>query len=203
MPYRIHFVDRHAKAVALADFMTTVPTEELTGLLDEAKIMLRDREFGNENYGRNSKPSDPYWFENKLIADAGRYIAEGKPLDAFMYCLTEHNHGHSGFTSQSYRVYMHPVNDTEREMSEKIRQMIVSVANALVNSDPLSRNVADLLGDGWLVISSAYSCLTMLGQDVPSELIDRLRGLLGDCNQFAQKNREILQLQHWFKHRFS
>jgi hypothetical protein len=150
---------------------------------------------------RNSKPGEPYWFENHLIASARKYLAEGKPFDAYMECLVESNHGHSGFTNQSYRVYMHPVNDAERDMSEKIRQMVIDVADALISSDPLSKNM-DMLGEGWLTISSVYSCLVLLGEDVPSSLVDRLRKLILDCKKFADKNREIGQLELTFKHRF-
>lgn len=202
MPYRIHFHDRRTKVNAIADFLTTIPVEELAGLLDEAKIVLRKREFGNDNLGRNCKPDEPYWFENNLIADAKKYIDEGKPLDAFMYCLVESIDGKSGFTTQSYRLYMHPVNDDERNMSEKIRKMILSVADALINSDPLSKNVTGFLGDGWLAISSTYDCLTMLGQDVPQDMIDRLRNLLEGCRMFANKNSKISQLQFAFENRF-
>ncbi len=202
MPYRIHYADRHIKVLALTDFLTTVPLEELSGLLDEAKILLRDREFGSENFGRNCKPEEPFWFENNLIADAQKHIAAAKPLDAYMECLTESNHGHSGFTGQSYRLYMHPVNDAERDMSEKIRQMIVDIAGALINSDPLSKDVADFMGDGWLAISSSYHCLIMLGQDVPTDMIDQLRSHIAGCKKFANKNREIAQLEKAFKCRF-
>jgi hypothetical protein len=96
---------------------------------------------------------------------------------------------------------MHPVNDAERDMSEKIRQMVIDVADALISSDPLSKNM-DMLGEGWLTISSVYSCLVLLGEDVPSSLVDRLRKLILDCKKFADKNREIGQLELTFKHRF-
>lgn len=201
MPYRIHYADRHLKVLALADFLTTVPFEELSGLLDEAKILLRDREFGSENLGRNCKPEEPYWFENHLIADAHKHIATGKPLDAYMKCLRESNHGHSGFTGQTYRLYMHPVNDAERDMSEKIRQMIVDIADALINSDPLSKDMS-MLGDGWMTVSSIYDSLIMLGQDVPPDMIGQLRSLITGCKKFANKNSEIAQLEQAFKYRF-
>lgn len=203
MPYRIHYADRHAKVLALADFMTTVPNEEFAGLLDEAKIMLREREFGHEDLGRNAKPNEPYWFENHLIADANKYIAAGNPFKAYMHCLSESNHGHSGFTGQSVRVYMHPVNDEEREISEKIRQMILRVADALITSNPLSvETEMGPVGYGWGAISGAYNCLVMLGEDVPPEMIERLRSLVSEAQKFAKVNREIEQLERMFKHRF-
>jgi hypothetical protein len=203
MPYRIHYADKHEKVVALADFLTTVPHEEFSELLDEAKILLRDREFGNENLGRNCKSEEPYWFENRLIADAHKHIAAGNPLKAYMECLRGSNHRHSGFTSQSYRVYMRPVNDVEREMSEKIRQMILKVADALISSDPLSNeSEMGVLGYGWGAISDAYECLVMLGQDVPLDMICRLRSLVLDCKKFTRMNSEIDLLQHAFKCRF-
>lgn len=201
MPYRIHYADKNAKVLSLVDFLTTVPLEELPALLDEANILLRDREFGSKHSVRNCKPEEPYWCENNLIANASKLVAAGKPLNAYAECLMESNHGHSGFVSQSYRLYMHPVNDVERAMSEKIRQMIIDIANALINSDPLSKNI-DMFGDGWATISSIYSCLVMLGQDVPPDMVDRLRSLVCDCEYFAANNREIEQLQHQFKRRF-
>jgi hypothetical protein len=94
------------------------------------------------------------------------------------------------------------MNDAEREMSEKIRKMIVDVADALIKSDPLSKNVEGFMGDGWLMISSIYRCLIMLGQDVPLELVNQLRGLIDGCMQFSEKNREISRLQYSFKCRF-
>jgi hypothetical protein len=201
MPYRIHCSDRNAKVTQLADFLTTVPEEDLAGLIDEAKALLYHREFSNNNLlGRNSKLAEPH--EEHLIRKARTYLDEGKPLHAFMECLSETNHGHSGFTNRTRRLYMHPLNDTERDMSEKIRQTIIDVANALTNSDPLSKDITDFMSDGWISITASYECLVMLGQDVPLDMVGKLRNLVEGCKKFAHMNSEIVQLEYRFKFHF-
>ena len=190
MSYRIHSADRHAIVLQLADLLRHIPCDEFSGLLADAELMFLIREPGNKEPG--AKPARPYLFENNLIASANEYIANGNPLNAYMHCLKEGNR----------RIYMHPVNDAERVMSEKIRQMIVKIADALINSDPLSKNIEDFMGDGWITITSSYDCLVMLGKDVPPELIGQLRSLIVECQKFANENGEILSLEHTFKNRF-
>ncbi len=201
MPYRTHVADKLAQICKVASFLEGIPQEEIPELLAAAERMLHFREFGSEGRGRNCAPNEPYWFEHSLIANAKERVAAGNPLDAYMYSLNEHNHGHSGFTDQVRRVYRHPVNPDEQAVSEKIRQMIIDVATALLESKPLSKSM-DIFGDGWMTVSAIFGCLVMLGQDVPKILIDALRSLIGECKKSSVKNEEILELEHNFEKRF-
>lgn len=130
------------------------------------------------------------------------HIAAGKPFEAYKQCLEESSHErHFGFRSETQRVYMHPFNDQEFGISERIRQMIINIATALIDSKPLSKSM-NVNGEGWTSISSSYDCLVMLGKDVPRELIDKLRTLIVASKGFARGNSDITKLENTFRKRF-
>lgn len=201
MPYRTHHADNHARICKLADLLGEVPEQETAGLLAEAEKILLSREFGSERLGRNADPKDPYWFEHHLIAEARKLVEAGKPLDAYQSSLSEHNHGHSDFTGQVRRVYKRPTNEVERVVSEEIRQMIIEIATALIDSEPLSKEM-DTFGHGWGSITAIFDCLIMLGASVPKHLIEQLRYLIAECKKSKIKNDGIPQLERDFENRF-
>jgi hypothetical protein len=201
MPYKTHHADKSAQVCRLADLLEGVPQQETAGLLVEAEKMLLSRESRRGDLGRNSDLKDPYWFEYRLIAEAKKLIKAGKPLEAYLGSLTEQNHGHSGFIDQVRRVYRRPTNEAEQTISEEIRQMIVGVATALIDSAPLSKKMG-ILGDGWISITAIFDCLTMLGESVPKHLVKQLRHLLVECKNTKTKNDGIPQLEREFENRF-
>lgn len=187
--YRIHRADKHEKVLQLRDLLVGIPIEQTEELLAEANKMLCNR---------NVKIDDAYRYENFLIAEAEKHIAAGDPVKAYWECLSETNHGHSGFTHNTRRIYMRPINDTEREVSKNIRKMIIAVAYALIKSDPLSKNVED----GWVSISSIYGCLVLLGEHQEPGMVEKLKEIIAQCKKFVKENVEISRLVVNFKNRF-
>ncbi len=201
MSYRIHHSDRHALVLQLADLHRQIPDEQFAGLLADARQLHYDAEFGNPGLVRNCQKDDPYWFEHHLIKEADRLLAAGKPLTAFLECLSEHNHGHSGFTDQVGRVYRRPTNDAERQVSKKLRGMILKVAQALIDSDPPSMEIGQF-GNGWMSMIGIDICITYLGADVPRKLIEQFAQLLAKYCVADPGNSEVSGVEHTFKRRF-
>ena len=193
--YRIHAVDKPAKTRELADVISNIPAEQMDYFLAEANKMLSS--------SRDIKFENSYIFENFLIAEAEKHIARGDPVMAYWHCLREGNHGNSGFTNTTRRIYMRPGNDIERNVSENLRKMIISVANALINFDPLSKGVEDIMGDGWVAVCSIYDCLVLLGEEVDLEMVQKLKELIAGCKKFEKKNPEIFKLEVSFTNRFA
>ena len=177
MPYRIHPSQKHGLALKLADLLRFIPEEELGGLIENARQLHRYVEFGHAGLARNCQPDDPYWFERHLIERATSLLAEGKPRNAWMECLMESNHGHSGFVDQARRVYMRPNGDIECQISEDLRQMIINIAEGLIASDPPSLEKGHI-SNGWMSMIGLKECVFLLGADVPKYLVADLKRLM-------------------------
>lgn len=201
MSYRIHSSDRHALVLQLADLHRQIPDEQFDDLLADARKLHHDAEFGSPGLVRNCRRDDPYWFEHGLIKDADQFLAAGTPLKAFTECLSEHNHGHSGFTDQVGRVYRRPTNDIERQLSDELRKMVLRVAQALIKSDPPSMEIGQL-SKGWMSMIGIDTCITYLGADVPRNLIRRFAELLTKYGVADPTNSEVQNLEYRFKRRF-
>lgn len=201
MSYRIRNKERHAIVHKLANILGEIPEEETSGLVTDAQNLLLNREFGEEGRSRNSDPGDPYWFEHSLIKKSAQVIAEGDPIRAFAECLRETNHGHSGFVEQSRRVYKRPTNETEKQVSEEIRQMIINIITALFDSNPLSKEKG-AFGDAWLSITAIVECLNLLGNDVPQKMVDGLKELLAGYEKIDGENQGLLEIKFWVDRHF-
>ena len=201
MSYRIHPSDRPALVLQLADLLRQIPVEQFPGLFADARQLHRDAEFGNPGLVRNCMKDDPYWFEHHLIEEAYRFLAAGQPLLAFIECLSEHNHGHSGFTDQVGRVYRRPTNDTEQEVSNRLQGMILKVAQALMDSDPPSMELGKF-GNGWMSMLGIDTCITYLGADVPQKLIEQFAQFLVKYRVADPSNSEVSDVEYAFKRRF-
>lgn len=193
--YTTHPYEKDSLALKLADLLAYVPEEETSLLLATAINILLSRE-SHRLDGRE----DLYGFERRLIKEAKKYIAEGKPLDAYMFCLTEHNHGHSGFVDQARRVYIRPQNAAEQKLSSSIREMIIAVVNALLK-ESLSEETGEFCTP-YMIIISLYDCLCLLGANVPEEMIAAFKQKIAEYKKIERKNSELQTLEHSLRKRF-
>ena len=201
MPYRIHPSQRHGLALKLADLLRSIPEEQLSDLIDVARQLHHHAEFGHADLVRNCQPDDPYWFEHHLIEQAASLLGEGKPRKAWMTCLIESNHGHSGFVDQVRRVYMRPSGDIERQVSEDLRQMIINIAEGLIASDPPSLETGRI-SDGWMSMIGLKECVFLLGADVPEHLVVDLKRLMVAYKAADPTNPECSALEREIEGRF-
>ena len=200
MPYQIHKQDRHSFVTQLADLLALIPEEDTKSLFQEAEELLRWREFGHKGIVRNADKNDPYWFEHRLIKSANEYLVAGNPFKAWLECLSEHNHGHSGFTGQIHRVYKRPSNEAEKAISEEIRKMIVGVLEALLDSDPLSKDLG-MFGEGRMILVAIENCISLLGANVAEEYIKRFESIIIQCEKSGEKIDDLFRMKRFVEQR--
>jgi len=201
MTYKIHEEDKFGLVFRIADLLQGIPQEETEEIINEAKKLFLSREFNDDGYARNAEPDDPYWYEHRLIKTANEYIIAGDPLSAYSSCLTEINHGHSGFVDQVIRVYKRPRNEDEKNVSKEIRQMIIDIANALLDLDPVSVEKSHG-NDVWGGLFKIQRCLNLLGGNIPLELIVRFKEFLSDYETHKGDSRDLFDIKKALNRRF-
>ncbi len=115
---------------------------------------------------------DPYWYTEYLINRITKLINREEYYEAFLNYLTEHNHGHSGFTESEEKLFLNPQNNTEQEFSSTIFNLHLQIVQGLLRELSQGLRAMELhqIEDR---VTAIYSCLLRLENvgPYPSELL--------------------------------
>ena len=125
-----------------------------------------------------------YHYEYYLIHKAKTLISEKEFNKAYLECLIESNHGHSGFTEQCHRIFIDPQGKVEQEISDEFAEIHHKVAEGLIqNFAPVYKNnkQPDGITNG-ANLDNIRTCLQTLRNKVDLELVDKFRNLYEELN---------------------
>ncbi len=195
--YYLHLLDVAKLLDTLRAVFRDVPGDQVQLLVNEARRINHQVEFGHKDKVRQARPGDPYWYEGHLLTTCRALLAEGKPERAFSDCLIESNHGHSGFVDQVQRVYFAPENSAERQISSVLRALHIDVARALLETVQPTASLMNFMD-----VEVICTCLERLGRDYPTELAKDLNKLIADCLELDPKFDPAVRLSAQVKYRF-
>lgn len=118
-------------------------------------------------------PKDPYWYSKFLINKAMQLIDNEDFYGAYLECLVESNHGHSGFTSSQYDIFLNPKNETECELSKIFEEIHRKVALGIMSQITKEIDAFDMV----MRLSSVIYCLALLFENLEPKHIKEFREL--------------------------
>lgn len=127
-----------------------------------------------------------YQYIKKLIEKTEKLLAEKNFKKVLSDCLTETNHGRSGWVDWVNEIYINPKNDTEVGYSDKLYSIILKTVEGFLETLEPSGMFTEYAYIGGLVVllfrlSHKDSC--------PAELIERTKNLIDESIQLgANKN---------------
>lgn len=178
--------EREKKNVSfeLADILRNIPLEEVDEIISNAQKIA-------ENCANSKDEKDRYWYAKKLINEVEILLEENNIQKIFSLWLFEHNHGHSGWTSDINRIYCSPRNNEERVLSKRLWEILLETTKRFTES---VKPTTDFWG--FMDIGKITKCIYRLGENVPNDLVLSLKKFINDHLDCIEKDSPHSHYHH-------
>jgi hypothetical protein len=163
--FQLNRWQRAEASAQLRRVLETIPTEDLSGLMASAV-----------EHGDSTRNSRIHRHVLRLLKEGEKQLRSGKPYDVYLYVLSGHNHGHSGWVDGVDSVYMSPRTRQERVDAKKLWVLMEKTARALLRALPEIQSTFEGYMDqrrryAWAI----FGLLMRLGAKVPPTLIAQFK----------------------------